>query len=289
MATESSTDSELSVTLPPSLSEWLDQRATALDIEREALLVQLLETHRSTAEIDDDGLASLFESVAATEPASGSAIDDLEAHVAEVDDRTDDVGERLDHVDSRVDDLEAKVTNNVEDVRKRVLQLRDAVEDRTPADHSHEELESLADRLETVSANVEDLSGETDELAEELWWLSTEMGSTDERVETLESKIDRLARAVLNQKRRRTAGEAAATGLDEIRRAANRSRTPEADCGGCGTPVRIGLLSEAVCPHCDRRLYGLETPNSVFRWFKNPTLTVEETPTSDETAEDADE
>lgn len=291
MVTEPAADSELSVALPPSLSEWLDERAAALGIEREALLVQLLETHRSTAEMDDDGLVSLFESVDAAEPSSGSTIDDLDERVTDIDDRTDDVDRRVgdvdgrvDDVDSRVDDVEAKLATNVEDIRQRVLQLRDAVEEGAPADHSLEEISALSDRLDALSAETDERSQRTDELAEDLRRLSAEMGSTDDRIETLESKIDRLARAVLEDRRRGTA----TAELDEIRRAANRTRTTEADCADCGTPVRIGLLSEAACPHCDRRLRGLETPESVFRWFKTPTLTVEDTPDNGG-AEDPDE
>lgn len=293
MVTEPTTDSELSVTLPPTLSEWLDERANALDIEREALLVQLLETHRSTAEMDDDGLSSLFESVDAAGPDVGSTIDDLDERVDKIDEQADGVDERVDNldgrvdgVDSRVDDVEAALERNVEDIRSRVLQLRDAVEGRAPADHSHKETSVLADRLEATSAEVDEIAEQTDDVSEEVWWLSTEMSTTDDRLETLESKVDRLARVIVDNKKRGNADAAATTELNELRRAANRTRTTTADCANCNTPVQIGLLSEAACPHCDRRLRGLETPDSMFRLFKTPVLTVgdahDEAETSDE-------
>lgn len=268
MATEPTAESELSVTLPPSLSEWLDERADALGIEREALLVQLLETHRSAAEMDDD-LASFFESVDAAGPDVVSTIDDLG-------ERVDDVDDRIDGVDSRVDDVEAELAKSVEDIRNRVLQLRDAVEERAPADHSHTEIEALADRLEAVSAEIDGITEEADDASEDLWLLSTELSTTNGRLKTLESKINRLARVVVDDKRRETADAAATAELNELRRAANRTGTTTADCAGCETPVEIALLSEAACPHCDRRLDGLETPDSVFRWFKTPVLTVED-------------
>ena len=287
MVTEPAADSELSVTLPPSLSEWLDERADALDIGREALLVQLLETHRSTAEMDDDGLASLFESVDTAGPDVVSTIDDLDDRVDGIDDRIDEVDDRVDGVDSRVDGVEAELAKNVEDIRNRVLQLRDAVEERAPADHSHEETEALADRLEAVSAEIDEVTDQTDDVSENLWWLSTEISTTEDRLETLESKINRLAKVAVDDRRRGTANAAATAELNELRRAANRAQTTTADCANCENPVQIGLLSEAACPHCDRRLHGLETPDSVFRWFKAPVLTVgddtdEETGTSDE-------
>ena len=287
MVNEPAADSELSVTLPPSLSEWLDERADALGIEREALLVQLLETHRSTAEMEDDGLASFFESVDTAGPDVVSAIDDLDERVDGIDDQIGDVDDRIDGVDSRVDGVEAELAKNVEDIRSRVLQLRDAVEERAPADHSHEELEALTGRLEAVSDDVDELAGGADDVSEDLERLSEEMTSTDDRLETIESKINRLARVVLDNKRQGTADAAASAELNELRRAANRAKTTTADCANCETPIEIGLLSEAACPHCDRRLRGLETPDSVFRWFKTPVLTVEGD--SREEAETADE
>jgi len=50
MASESSSERTLSVTLPADLEEWLDEQAAAADIDREELLVQLLTTYRMTAD-----------------------------------------------------------------------------------------------------------------------------------------------------------------------------------------------------------------------------------------------
>jgi len=282
MATESAADTELSVTLPPSLSEWLDERARALDIEREALLVELLETHRSAAEMDAEGIVSLLESADGEEPALRPASD---GRIDALDERADDIDDRIGNVDSRVDDVEAELANNVEDVRNRVLQLRDAVEARAPADHSHEELRSVSDRFDELSAEFDDLSaeldavsGETDDLGEEVRGLSSEIGSVTERLGTVEDKLDRLARAVVANKRRLDTGSTADTEFGDILRAAHRTDTTEAACGGCGETVRLGLLSEAACPHCERRFEGLEEPTSLLRRFRQSILTVVEDP-----------
>lgn len=280
METEPATDPELSVTLPPSLSEWLDERAGALGIEREALLVQLLETHRSAAGMDTDGVVSLFESADGDAPTLDSASDE---RIDALDERTGDLGDRLGEVDSRVDDVEAELANNVEDIRNRVLQLRDAVEARAPADHSHEELRSLSGRfdelstaLAELSAELDAVSGETDDLDEEVQQLSSETESMTDRLGTVEGKLDRLARAVVANKRRADTESASDTELTGILRAAHRADTTAAACGGCGETVRLGLLAEAACPYCERCFEGIEEPESPFRRFKQSVLTVPE-------------
>jgi DNA repair exonuclease SbcCD ATPase subunit len=299
MGTEPDDASELSVTLPPSLSEWLDDHASSLGIEREALLVQLLETHRSSTEVGDDGLVSLFESDSLEEPAIGppfaevdniedrlealefrlDSLESLESRVEELEAQLDSIGDlesRIEATDGRVDTLEAKLENNVEDVRDRVLQLRDAVEERAPSDHSHEEFRAIDDRLDSVSETLETLEADTDDVGEEVSALAAEIDSTDDRIDTAEDRLDRLARIVVAQKRREEAEASDSARLDAIRRTANRNGTDEAVCGGCGESVQLGLLSEPVCPHCDSRFSDIEASDSILQWFKKPHLTVEE-------------
>jgi len=252
MATESAEESELSVTLPPSLSEWLNERAATLAMEPEALLVQLLETHRSAADLDENWIETL-------------------------EDRLEDVDAKAERTDSRIDDVEAKLANNVEDVRERVLQLRDAVEERAPAEHSHREFQSLADRTEELSAAVEAVEVELESLGgleESVERLGDDLESNTGRIDTVEDKLDRLARAVVARNRRESTESDSEKRLGRIQRDANRNGALEANCASCGNLVRIGLLSEAACPHCEHELEGLETPSSVLRWFRRPTLTV---------------
>ncbi|CCQ37568.1 CopG domain protein [Natronomonas moolapensis 8.8.11] len=252
MATESAGDPKLSVTLPPSLSEWLDERAATLGMEPEALLVQLLETHRSAADLDENWIETL-------------------------EDRLEDVDARVERTDSRVDDVETKLATNVEDVRERVLQLRDAVEERAPAEHSHGEFRSLADRIDELSTALEAVESEVqalEGLEESVDRFGDAVESNADRIDTAESKLDRIARAVVARNRREAAEADSEERLHGIRRDANRTGAFEANCASCGEPIRIGLLSEAACPHCERGFDGLETPSSVLRWFKRPTLTV---------------
>jgi chromosome segregation ATPase len=270
MGTESTNEWELSVTLPPSLRGWLDERADELDIEREALLVQLLETHRSAAELDDDGLISLFESAnveGAPDAAIQRSIDEV------VDGRLDDRGvpqdleRRFDDVGGRIDDLEAKLSNNVEDVRERVIQLRDAVAERAPKDHSHAEFDEISGHLGDLSAEIDALDARIDEIG-------AGIETADDRLETAESKLDRLARVVIALDHRVNSEVAKTYQVTEIRRAANRDGSEVATCGNCEESVRIGLLSEPRCPHCDRQFEGFEASDSMLRWLGSPTLTI---------------
>lgn len=272
MATEPAGDPELSVALSPSLNEWIEERAAALGVEREALLVQLLGTYRAVADLDDDGIEALFESTDLDETIESA----VEAHLGS--DRTtldgvegdvERIKGRVDDIDSRIDDIEAQLTNNVEDIRNRVLQLRDALEERAPADHDHSEISELSRQVESLSTDIDSVDGEIGTVAEE-------MSTVDERLDEIDSKLDRLARVVVTLRRREDAATAATERLDHIRRSANRNGTTTAVCDGCSETVQIDLLTEAACPHCGQRFFDLKASTSLLRWFKSPRLTVKE-------------
>jgi chromosome segregation ATPase len=277
MDTDSAGESELSVALPPSLREWLDERADELDIEREALLVQLLETHRSAADLDEDGLISLFES-ATVEGTPDAA---LQGRLDEVvDDCLDargvpqDLERRFDDADGRIDDLEAKLSNNVEDIRERVIQLRDAVEERAPEDHSHAEFDELSEHVDELTGELDALDERIDDLDASIEEVTDGIEATGNRIETAENKLDLLARVVVALKQRVESRFERADRLDEIRRAANRDGSEIASCENCTESVRIGLLSDPRCPHCDQQFGGFEASDAMIRWFGSPTLAV---------------
>jgi methyl-accepting chemotaxis protein len=254
MATESAADGELSVTLPSPLSEWLDERAAALGVDRERLLVELLETYRRAADLDPEEFDAL-RAAASTDDASGVGRDEL------------------DELDRRIDDVDAALSEHVEDLRSRILQLKDAVESSAPADHDHPETEALSERVETLAADLESVEADADGTAAELEALASTVEPIEDRLETTEDRLTRLARVVVELKRNadRTAGPTDA--LDSIRRTANRNGTEVAACEGCGERLRIGLLTEAACPHCDRAFRDIEYPSSILGRFKTPRLT----------------
>ena len=220
MASESSERRPVAVTLPPSLDEWLTERADAAGIDRRELLVQLAATYRAVAEDDDtaSGLASAVEGAA-----------------------TDAATER---VDDRLGSFRSSLDSQLEAIRKRIVQLK------------HETDEKAA-------------AGRVSELA-------TRTNGLEERLDDVESKLVRVAHAVVELRdgdgRAGDAGvgDARDTTPAELKRVAAREGLREARCAGCGEDVDLALLPDAACPHCDARFDGL----AVDSMFEGPRLDV---------------
>jgi predicted nucleic acid-binding Zn-ribbon protein len=240
MATESADGTEMSVTLPPDLEEWLEDRAAELGVDREELLVQLASTYRATAEHDTDLLDGL-----AGDGVDAEALEAVESRLSADEENIAALGDRIDAVES---DLET----NVEDLRTRVLQLRDAVADSAPENHSHGEFSRL-------ESSVDDLAADLEAFASDLEARGDRVDDVASRLEDAEKKLTRVARAVVAL-RREVGGEADADTLEELRMTANRNGVAEADCGACETPVTVGLLTEPACPHCGTGFAELELP-----------------------------
>lgn len=238
MATESADGTDVSVTLPQDLEEWLDDRAAALEVDRGELLVQLASSYRAAADHDGDRLAGGIDAEA------------LEA----VESRLSADEETLAALGDRVDAVESELTDNVGNLRNRVLQLRDVVADSAPENHSHREFA----RLET---SVDDLSADLEAVATDLGAQGGRVSEVISRLDDAEEKLTRLARAVVGL-RRGVGGEPGASTLEDLRRAANRGGVTDAACGACESPVTVGLLTEAACPHCGTEFAGLELPES---------------------------
>lgn len=260
MATESADGSEVSVTLPSDLEEWLEERAATLDVDRGELLVQLASAYRSTADRDGDLLEGLGDG------ADAEALEALESRLADDEETLSALGDRVETVESNLED-------NVDDLRSRVLQLRDAVADTAAEDHSHREFASL-------DASLDDLSADLEALAADLEGQSDRVDGLASRLEDAEGKLTRLARVVVSL-RRTVEGEAGATTLEDLRLAANRNGVAEAACGACERGVDVGLLTEAACPHCGTEFAELEFPEPGLGralGFRRPRLRVRDPP-----------
>lgn len=250
MATESAEESELAVTLPPPLEEWLDERAATLDATREEVLVQLISAYRAAADLEDE---------AATLPNEGELEDRISAAV-ESRMQTLETGdeEEIEELSTRVDTLEAELETDIEDVRDRVLQVRDAVKERAPKDHSHAKTRQLADRVDGLASDLEDVGSE----------VSTTTETVDQlegRLSDVESKLNRLARVVVAlRKRDGSAVTEREEQLDHLRRQANQHDVDEAQCAACEESVRISLLNDPACPHCGTEARDIEPPNSML-------------------------
>ena len=239
MATESADGTEVSVTLPPDLEEWLEDRAATLEVDREELLVQLASAYRATADGDGDPVGGLDGGVDA------EALEAVESRLSADEETIATLGER-------VDGLESELADKVEDLRNRVLQLRDAVADSAPEDHSHRE-------FATLQSSVDELSADLEALGTDLEDQDDRVAGLESRLEDAEEKLTRLARVVVAL-RREVEGQPGETVLEDLRRAANRNGIAEAACGACETPVSVGLLTEAACPHCGTGFAELVPP-----------------------------
>lgn len=245
MATESPDDTEVSVTMPPSLEEWLGERADALGVEPGEVLVQLASAYRAASELEDG--------------AAGIRLDTGDADVraeGDVEDRADGGGAAVAALAARLEALSSTHEDDVEDVRSRVLQLRDAVRDRAEEDHYHDEFRDLGGRLDSLSEDLEDVGADVADLTDRV-------DRRTDSLEDLESKLDRLAAAVLEMRDAADAGSGDEP-LDRIRSTANRRRTSVADCHDCGGAVRIALLTGPECPHCGTAFRDLEESTSAL-------------------------
>lgn len=262
MATESADGTEISLTLPSHLDEWLDARAADLDIDREELLLQLLSAYHAAADLEDGSLSELVDAA------------DLEQRIeAELDERLEETPDP-EVLEARVETLESDLDENIEDLRSRVIQVRDAVKNRADKDHDHPEIEALDERLDATVGQLETLTDEVKTLSERAV-------TAEEDIEDAESKLNRLARVVvaLRNEVGSTAGDD--DQLEHLRKTANELAVDEAKCGECRRGVKISLLTEPACPHCETAFRDVKRPDSILGRTldpRKPRLVVDEPP-----------
>lgn len=226
MASESTGD----VSLPADLTAWLDDRAAALDVERDELVAQLVGAYRVAAEADGEGPA----------------------------------GEWLDErVEKRLDSFEADLERDLDEIRRRVVQVRNATEQRAAADHDHEEFE----RLDAVERRLDDLEAAVDRLPDDDGdGGDGGDGAADlaARLDTLESRLARVARAVVALQRDRQGAAGTGDRLADVKRAAAREGITEAECAACEESVALSVLPAPTCPHCGAAIDGVTDGDGMF-------------------------
>jgi DNA repair exonuclease SbcCD ATPase subunit len=272
MASESSSERTLSVSLPADLEEWLDEQATAAEVDREELLVQLLTTYRQTAEESADALEVDSHDI---EEAVRTQLDDqldarIEQAVADV--VTDQLSEATNSVQrqlsNRIDTVESEFDEKITDVRERVIQVKKEADSKAPAEHSHDELEAVPE----LEATVTELQTELDELRTEF---DEQVPDHDEALADAEGRLDEMQDRlqtvawVVSDLREAQESGGGLQAVERIKRAAAKADIERANCENCGEGVTLALLTDPECPHCSATVTNVEPASG---WFGNPKL-----------------
>lgn len=254
MASESGEEVTLSV--PPELDRWLEERASALGVDRGQLLVELLGSYRELTEREDDVAVVDADAIEATVE---------ETVAAQLDAQLDELREQLDAAES-------EFQTKLEDVRERVIQVKHDAEGKASADHDHEVFERIdaaAETADTAVTATEALEDRLDELAADLEALEKTSKRTreqsDDRLAELEDRLKRVAWAVSDLREDRARAEA----VEQLKRDAAEADVSRATCENCGNGVEIGLLTEPKCPQCDAAAATVEPATG---WFGSPRL-----------------
>jgi len=288
MASESTEEGAVTVELPPALDEWLDERATALGVEPETVVSQLLAAYRTTSELDGEpSLSDLFDVEGAVEDAMQ---DELDAAVAAaVDDALDDrveavaqsaMRERLPDItdavegrlDARFDTIEEDFQGKIEDVRERVIQLKRTADGKAAADHDHaafDRIDDLGDEITALNRELVEVRDEVEnglgEQSEQIDGVEDRVTDIDDRLDDVEDKLKRVAWVVSDLRDDQGGRDAHQQAVDRIKRAAAQEGISKATCQNCGETVEIGLLTDPQCPHCDSTVSDVRPEGGIFR------------------------
>jgi predicted transcriptional regulator len=257
MASEEHVD--LSVQLPPELGEWLHDQASEQGVPPEALLEQLLSAYRTV-----------------------SAANEGEAY-----DLSTLLEDRDGELDERLETQREEYTELIQDVRERVIQVKHETDGKAAADHAHDELRARLDELAETVEGLDGVRGDLDDLDGAVEELSAELDAGFDNYETvlrylsdtsddLETKLTKLARLTVDLREevlRLAAAEARRSSVDTLRLAANREGIERAKCEECSSTVRIGLLTEAACPHCASTFTDVQASDSFGPFGSNRLLT----------------
>ncbi|MGQ4557077.1 CopG family transcriptional regulator [Halobellus sp. GM3] len=228
--------------LPDELESWVAERAAADDLTREEIVRRLIAAHRLLEE-DPDYLESV-DPAANGDSKTGSDTEAPEpASATEVEALTAELREAADRIAALETDLDEKIT----DVRERVIQVKRETDAKAPADHDHPALE---DRMAAGFENYEEI----------LEYLT-------ETADDHDAKLDTVAGAVVDLRARVAALERESTeraAVSALHREANRQGVATAACESCGQSVRISLLDEPFCPHCESPVDGVEPKRGFF-------------------------
>lgn len=275
MASESSDDAGVSVSLPADVASWLDRKAADLDVDRETFVLQLLASYRAAEELDDEDAATVLGV-------------DVEPQVRDVvaerlPDIADAVAERVDTGDAagveesltaEIDRVESDFTEKIRDVRERVVQVKRETDAKAGADHTHPELGELA----TLSSAVDDLESSltalesrVDDRAEATADVEEAVADIDDRLDEVEERLQTVAWVVSDLREAEQTRSNGSEAIERLKTTAAELDVDRAVCENCSQAVDIALLHEPRCPHCDATVSDVQLPGGIFG---KPKLTV---------------
>jgi rubrerythrin len=280
MASESSSERTVSITLPSDLDEWLEQQASTADVDREELLVQLLASYRVAAEqdgqLDADSLeidqAEIAEMVAAQLDEQLTARFDAEfdgrieqALTGQLSEATNSVQRQL---TNRIDEVETEFDGKIDDVRERVIQVKKEADSKAPADHTHDQLESVPELQRTVAGVERQLDELQTEFEEHVPEHDKMISGLGDQLEDMQDRLQTVA-WVVSDLREAQESNGGLEAVERIKRAAAKADIERADCENCGDGVTLSLLTDPECPHCNATVTNVEPASG---WFGSPTL-----------------
>ncbi len=249
---------EQALTIPEGLEQWLDDRTATTDQDRDEVLARALATYRLLSERDEA--------------------------LAEVE--MPPLDEQLADLEQRIDELAADTDEQIQDVRDRVVQVMTTARAKADPEHDHpalaSDVERIDDDLADLSESLDGLQTELDSFEERVDGgfenYETILSSLTDRADDVDGKLDTLAGAVVDLRKRALELESAnarRTAVEELQTDANVRRVSAGDCQSCGETVRLALLSEPRCPHCREQFDGIEPAG---RFLGSATLTVGDRP-----------
>jgi DNA repair exonuclease SbcCD ATPase subunit len=240
--------------LPDELDTWLEDQAGSTGHDREELLARAVATYRLLSDENE----ALSEDAAPT------------------------LDERIETLRERVVELDTETDKRIEDVRERVIQVLKTANGKADPDHDHPELtETVAnvdDELTELSASVSTLEDDLGALAERVDGgfknYETILTSLTDRADEIDGKLDTLAGAVVDLRKRAVELESAnarRAAVEELQADALTQGVRAGNCESCGRTIELGLLTAPRCPHCQQALSGVEPGG---RFLRSATITV---------------
>jgi len=285
MASESSDDVGVSLSLPPDVAAWLDRKAADLDVDQEDVVVQLLASYRAAEEFDDDDVSATLGTDVESEVRDivAERLPDIAAAVADRID-TGDTAEVEERLTTELDRVESEFTDKIQDVRERVVQVKQETDGKADADHTHPEfgelatlstavddLEASLGAIESRVANNAETVADVGERTDDIHAQIAELDDATERLAELEERLQTVAWVVSDLREAEQARSSGTSPIDRLKATAAELDIDRAVCGNCSEAVDIALLHEPRCPHCDAAVSDVTLPTGIFG---KPKLTV---------------